>query len=79
MIPARYALILFGLLLSGFMSLIVSGLSTARALGLVDGLLLAWASNWFASWVIAFPVVLVVTPIVRRIVARLTTPPAARA
>ena len=33
MIPARYALILFGLLLSGFMSLIVSGLSTARALG----------------------------------------------
>ena len=78
MIPARYALILFGLLLSGFMSLIVSGLSTARALG-SDGLLLAWASNWFASWVIAFPVVLVVTPIVRRIVARLTTPPAARA
>jgi uncharacterized membrane protein len=71
-IPARYAPALFGLLLSCFMSLIVSGLSTARALGLVDGLLLAWAGNWLASWAMAFPIVLVVAPLVRRIVARLT-------
>ena len=78
MIPARYAPVLFGLLLSGFMSLIVSGLSTARALGLVDGLLAAWMSNWLASWAMAFPVVLVVAPLVRRIVVRLTAPQEAR-
>lgn len=71
-IPARYAPVLFGLLLSGFMSFIVSGLSTARALGLMDGLLGAWMGNWLASWAMAFPVVLVVAPFVRRIVARLT-------
>ena len=33
MIPARYSHILFGLILSGLMSLMVSGLSTLRAVG----------------------------------------------
>lgn len=73
MIPARYAPILFGLLLSGMMSLLVSGLSTLRALGLVDGFVLIWLGNWAVSWATAFPIVLVIAPITRRIVARLTT------
>jgi hypothetical protein len=71
MLPARYAPILFGLLLSGMMSLIVSGLSTIRALGWVDHLALIWMGNWAVSWATAFPVVLVVAPITRRVVARL--------
>lgn len=74
-IPVHYAPVLFGLLLSGFMSLIVSGLSTVRTLGMVDGLLLAWTGNWLASWAMGFPIVLVVAPVVRRIVARLTASP----
>ena len=72
MIPARYASILFGFLLSGMMSCLVSGLSTFRALGLVDHFAYVWLGNWAASWATAFPVVLVVAPITRRIVARLT-------
>jgi hypothetical protein len=72
MIPARFAPILFGLILSGLMSLMVSGLSTLRAVGLVEGFALLWLGNWAMSWAIAFPAVLVVAPITRRIVARLT-------
>ena len=71
MFPARFAPILFGLILSGLMSLMVSGLSTFRALGLVDGFFGTWMGNWAISWAIAFPVVLVVAPITRRIVAKL--------
>ena len=71
MIPARFAPILFGFILSGLMSTIVSGLSTYRALGFVDQFALMWLGNWAISWAIAFPTVLVVAPITRRIVARL--------
>ncbi|WP_103259214.1 DUF2798 domain-containing protein [Tabrizicola aquatica] len=71
MIPARFSPVLFGLILSGLMSLIVSGLSTARALGLGEGFVAVWLGNWAVSWAIAFPTVLVVAPLTRRIVARL--------
>jgi hypothetical protein len=72
MIPARFAPILFGFILSGLMSCMVSGLSTFRALGLGAGFPAAWAGNWLLSWAIAFPVVLVVAPITRRLVGKLT-------
>lgn len=72
MIPARYANLLFALLLSGVMSFIVSGLSTWRAVGLVENFAGLWFGNWAVSWATAFPVVLVVAPLVRRVVARLT-------
>lgn len=71
MIPARFAPILFGFLLSGMMSLLVSGLSTFRAIGLGQGFAAVWMGNWAVSWATAFPVVLVVAPLTRRIVARL--------
>ena len=61
----KYAPILFGLLLSGFMSLIVSGVSTLGALGWSEGFFGAWMGNWAASWAVAFPTVLVVAPLVR--------------
>ncbi|MEO6300169.1 MAG: DUF2798 domain-containing protein [Paracoccaceae bacterium] len=72
MIPARYAPILFGFLLSGMMSCIVSGLSTFRALGMGPEFAGLGMGNWAVSWATAFPVVLVVAPVTRRIVARLT-------
>lgn len=67
----RFAPILFGFLLSGLMSLVVSGIATVRALGLVDGLPGLWMSSWMSSWLVAFPTVLVVAPLVRRMVAGL--------
>jgi len=74
MIPARYAPNLFGFILSGLMSCVVSGLSTARALGL-EGFFGHWMGNWAISWAVAFPAVLVMAPIARRMVARLVRQP----
>jgi Protein of unknown function (DUF2798) len=74
MLPARFAPALFGLILSGLMSCIVSGLSTLRAAGVTEGVLGLWLGNWAVSWAIAFPTVLVVAPLTRRIVARLVRP-----
>lgn len=71
MIPARYAHILFGFILSGLMSFMVSGIATARAAPLDAQFLGLWMSGWLPSWALAFPAVLVVAPITRRIVARL--------
>lgn len=72
MIPARFAPILLGFILSGLMSCIVSGLSTPRALGLTSAFAGQWMGNWAVSWATAFPIVLVVAPLTRRIVGRLT-------
>lgn len=71
-IPARYAPILFGLILSGLMSCVVSGIATFRAVGLPPGFLVLWMTAWAQSWAVAFPTVLVVAPLTRRIVGRLT-------
>ncbi|MBD8065999.1 DUF2798 domain-containing protein [Devosia sp. PTR5] len=75
--PARFAPILFGFILSGLMSLLVSGIATFRNAGLVDGFFAIWVSAWLPSWLIAFPVVLVVAPVARRLVAFLVKAPAA--
>lgn len=71
MIPARYSPILFGLILSGLMTCMVSCIATIRVLGLADGLFGIWMSAWMYSWAVAFPAVLIVAPITRRLVARL--------
>lgn len=71
MFPARYAPVVFGFLLSGMMSCIVSGISTLRVLGFAEGLFQGWMMAWVYGWAIAFPTVLVVAPITRRLVARL--------
>jgi hypothetical protein len=69
MIPARFAPVVFGFILSGLMSCMVSGIATVRALGLVQGFFGEWMSSWVFSWAIAFPVVLVVAPVTRRMVS----------
>lgn len=77
--PARFAPILFGFILSALMSLLVSGIATFRNAGLVDGFVGIWIGAWLPSWLIAFPVVLVVAPIARRLVGLLVRTPAASA
>ncbi|MEM7521297.1 MAG: DUF2798 domain-containing protein [Pseudomonadota bacterium] len=71
MIPARFAPIVFGLILSGLMSFLVSGISTMRAMGLPEGFFGLWIGAWLPSWMVAFPTVLVVAPIARRLVAKI--------
>lgn len=71
MLPARLGPVLFGLLLSGMMSALVSGIATLRAIGWVEGLGAMWLGAWLSSWAVAFPAVLVVAPLARRLVGRL--------
>ncbi len=71
MLPKRIAPALFGLILSGLMSLLVSGISTYRAVGFGEGYASLWTSAWLTAWLVAFPVVLVVAPLARRTVALL--------
>lgn len=68
----RYAPYLFGFLLSGFMSLLVSGVSTVTSVGLVPNLVSMWVAAWLPSWAVAFPIVLVAAPVARRIVSSVT-------
>ena len=77
--PARFAPVLFGFVLSALMSFLVSGIATFRNAGLVDGFLSLWIGAWLPSWLIAFPVVLVVAPIARRLVGLLVKAPATHA
>jgi hypothetical protein len=75
MIPARFAPALFGFILSGLMSLLVSGLSTYRSIGPVAGFLGLWMLSWLTAWAVAFPVVLLVAPMARRAVEALVQRP----
>lgn len=75
MFPSRFAPVLFGLLLSGMMSLLVSGIATWRAAGPSPQFATLWLGAWLMAWAIAFPAVLVAAPLARRIVGRLVTAP----
>ncbi len=78
MIPARFAPVLFALILSGLMSALVAGIASWSA-SMADiqdpwPWLLAWRSAWLHAWPVAFPAVLLMAPLTRRLVAWLTTP-----
>jgi hypothetical protein len=73
-LPARYGVVLMPLVLSIFMTAIVSFIATVKMVGLADNLLTLWLSAWSVSLLIAFPTLLVVLPIVRRIVALFVEP-----
>lgn len=72
MIPQKFSPFLFGLILSGLMSLLVSGISMLRAMGLSQGFVSSWMDAWLTAWLFAFPIVLLVAPLTRVAVARLT-------
>ncbi|WP_343499176.1 DUF2798 domain-containing protein [Achromobacter denitrificans] len=66
---------LMPLVLSVFMSAIVSAVATATSVGLGPEFVLNWPSAWGASWIVAFPSLLLLLPIVRRIVAWMVVQP----
>jgi hypothetical protein len=71
-IPARYAPLLFGAILSVIMVTVVSGVVLALTQGLHKEFLWQWAKSAATTWPIAFPTVTIVAPWVRRVVGRLT-------
>lgn len=74
MIPSRYAHIAFSIIVSGVMSLLVSGVATFRAMGWFETFIGTWLASWLNAWAIAFPTLFLVGPLARRIVAKFTRP-----
>lgn len=71
-IPARFAPILFGALLSAIMVAIVSAVVLALNQGIQQGFLWQWLRSCVTTWPVAFPTVTLVAPWVRRVVGGMT-------
>ncbi|HEY0661983.1 MAG TPA: DUF2798 domain-containing protein [Lysobacter sp.] len=71
-IPARFAPILFGALLSAVMVAIVSAFVLATTQGIHPGFLAKWARSCATTWPVAFAAVTLIAPWVRKVVARVT-------
>ena len=71
-IPARFAPLLFGALLSAVMVAIVSGFVLVTTQGIHTGLAAQWLKSCVTTWPVAFPTVTVVAPWVRGVVGRMT-------
>jgi hypothetical protein len=65
-LPARYASLVMPLILSVFMTFIVSMVSTLRGIGLTPDFFHVWLDSWGISWVVAYPTLLLVLPLVKR-------------
>jgi hypothetical protein len=66
-LAARHAVWVMPLLLSAFMTCIVSFISTLNGVGWGPRLPGLWLAAWGWSWMVAFPAVMVVLPAVRRL------------
>ncbi|HKO87674.1 MAG TPA: DUF2798 domain-containing protein [Burkholderiales bacterium] len=71
-LPARYAPILFGALLSIIMVAIVSAFVLVISQGIHPGLPAQWLKSCATTWPVAFLAVTLIAPWVRRVVGRLT-------
>jgi hypothetical protein len=78
-VPKRFAPFLFPLLLSGFMTFLITGISMMRVLGInvlvkdPGNFLQIWMKAYLSSWLVAYPILLLFIPIVRRVADWLTT------
>ena len=72
-IPARFAPILFGALLSAIMVTIVSAFVLLSSQGVQSAFLAQWGKSVITTWPVAFLAVTLVAPWVRRVIARVTT------
>ena len=73
-VPARYAPIVFGALLSAIMVALVSAFVLATTRGIHAGFLAQWLRSCASTWPVAFLAVTLIAPWVRRVVARVTLP-----
>ena len=73
-IPARYAPIVFGALLSAIMVALVSAFVLATTRGIHAGFAAQWLRSCASTWPVAFLAVTLIAPWVRRVVVRVTAP-----
>ncbi len=71
-IPKRIKCMLQPFLISGLMTLVVSGVSTAMSASKVGGFCIGlWLGAWGLSWLVAFPTLVLILPFVRRVTFQL--------
>jgi hypothetical protein len=73
MVSIKYLHQVQALLLSGFMSFIMSGAITFINLGYVEGFAGIWLHAWMVAYVIAFPSILLVFPIARKLAMKIAS------
>ncbi|APV52007.1 hypothetical protein BWI17_21455 [Betaproteobacteria bacterium GR16-43] len=71
-IPARYAPLVFGALLSTIMVSVVTAVVLALNQGINQGFVWSWFKSCITTWPVAFPTVTLVAPWVRRFVGKVT-------
>jgi hypothetical protein len=70
-LPFSIQPVLFAVLTTAFASLLVSGISTWRAVGTTPAFALSWLLAWLSSWPVAAVAMFFVAPYVRRFLMRI--------
>ncbi len=69
-LPKKMGSLLMPFIVSGLMTLIVAGVSTAFSLGLsAPNLFEMWSGAWMISWIIAFPSLIFILPLAKKVVS----------
>jgi hypothetical protein len=67
MLPIKYLFFVQSLLVSGFMSFMVSGVITYLNLGITHNFVGIWIHAWLIAYVIAYPAILIVFPFAQKL------------
>lgn len=73
MVSSKYLHQVQALLLSGFMSFIMSGAITFINLGLAEHFTKIWLHAWLVAYAIAFPTILLVFPFARKLAMKIAS------
>ena len=73
-LPAKWNWLAMPLVLSIFMSAVVSLVATLKVMGFDADVLGSWLQAWGLSWAVAFPTLLLILPVVRKIVSTFVEP-----
>ncbi len=73
MVSVKYLHQVQALLLSGFMSFIMSGAISFINVGLVNNFVAIWFHAWLVAYAIAFPSVLLVFPLARKLAMKIAS------
>ena len=71
MLPVKYTFFVQSLLVSGFMSFMVSGVITYLNLGMIPNFLSIWIHAWLIAYTIAYPAILIIFPFARKLSLKL--------
>lgn len=71
MLPAKYLFLVQSLLVSGFMSFMVSGVITYLNLGFIQNFFSVWINAWLIAYAIAYPAILIIFPFAKKLSLKL--------